>query len=408
MDNINGIPFLWDQEENQLFGQLNPLLGVNNSNQNSINTNTNVGFDEISYEKKYGLTNKCKPCEEKFYNGPINIKNLINDIRLENNNTSFFFGYKKYLENLNVFKSPFHQFEASPFESNTLESALGIKPRSNDIKVSVPFVYLDKNTLKEKHAELIVLLNERECYINNSDCGYKINFNFLENKLECHLEFIYSDSLQFRNFNNNTVSINDYSLPNKYKGVIIKANNLDDFIALLKEIGKTGIIKEIGKKLGTLLTQTTEVEKLVFLYDFLPSDQSILKGNITLETINQHIELLSSYDDKGFFSFLKDESGTLLKAFSLLTIFQEGLYNFILDDAYLKRIYNNLDGESIWNEEKINNKVFFATLLYAICVKTKQVFKPKEIFYYGNEFDVEYKIDSHIFRKNDEKMMNSF
>lgn len=96
MNTINGIPFLWDiEEDNRLFRQIDPFLR-NTNTTNFGGLSTNKRFDEITFEKKIGEEFKCLPCQDSFYKGVLNFNLLISDLRERQRFDNDFFYYQKY------------------------------------------------------------------------------------------------------------------------------------------------------------------------------------------------------------------------------------------------------------------------------------------------------------------------
>lgn len=361
-------------------------------------------FKEITFEAKYGQENMCGVCEDKFYKGRANFQKLMDDIKKNKSNDSFFFFYGNYTKDLPKIKM-------SDLSSNLFELNKGydFQPKNafDDIEfeTSVLFSYLDNRTGKEVMADLQVYLNQRACYIDIKKYGFRFKFDYENNQAIYYLEFIYSDSLDKRNFD----KIRNYTIEDKYIAISIETKNINDFLALAKYLNLPNFENEIQHFFIDKLTNTKDVDKLGFLYNNLPSDYSFLKKISTIGSISilEHIDILLKYDTTGFLGYFRDETGTLIKVLTLLCNSVNNLSDYLFNNFYIKQIYENLKGKSIVEGVEKSNKVLFTDLLNAMIIdqmsKNKKL--PDDIrhidktFYYGKN----YKIDSDISIVSDEE-----
>jgi hypothetical protein len=357
-----------------------------------VSFNKKISFSEIMYESKYNATDKCKACEDKFYSGDINIKLLAEDIKKNNSNTSFFFFYQKYTKNLPIVD--LFPVEDVSQQLNTKSSNNFLSKSSLKFPTSIPFEYVEENTKKKKTGQLQVFLNQRACNVNISKYGFSFAKDLVNNKIKYRLEFIYSDSIDKRQFVTKG-NENSYVVEDKYVAISIETESCDDFIALVQYLNLTYLFyTAVSVFLSNQLLESKTVDELVFIYNQLPSNTNYLKQiNIKSDVLKNHVDILLKHDTTGFLKFYNDESGTLIKIFSLIIL--NPLYIEILfDNVYIKNIYSNLSGKSTWNDTQLSNKILFAELLSAMALSNKLGDnKPiGKTFYYGND----YKIDSDI------------
>lgn len=345
----------------------------------------NKSFDEISYENIYGEETKCLEHKNDFHKLAVNVKLLLEDIQQNINSKSTFYNYQKYTDNLP---------KITLNEDEYLKNATPLIRRLNgvtDVYFSIPFRFNDQKSKKEKVAPLNVALNKRACTISFKDLGMAMRIDIKNKRASYGLEFIYTDALDKRDFNNASAAINDYTLDEKYRAIIIETGQIDGFIAVLRYLNKDHFLNQIRNKFQVLLENTTKIEDLVFLYSLLPSDLSFLKGGqLKMDTVFNHMKLLAEYDNNsGFFSIFNDESGALIKALELLMQFPSALQILLTEDTLIKNIYKNLDGSSVIENEHVENKMLFASLLNAIMVQNKfhgAKDKRDKKFYYGNDY----------------------
>ncbi|MCL9804194.1 hypothetical protein NAT51_01565 [Flavobacterium amniphilum] len=343
-------------------------------------------FDEISYDSLYGEETKCLSHTNDFHKEALNVKLLLEDIRNNLDSNDVFYHYQKYTRNLPIKvlggEGPFYHGN---------DTIIGKLNGRVEFKPSVPFTYIDEKTNKEKAANLDVKLNKRACHVSFKKPGMTIHIDPVQKKAYYAIEFIYKDALDIRDFSGTPEISNDYTLEEKYSAVIIKTENVNDFIAMLKFLKQDYFLNHLKMKFQSLLESTKQIEALVFLYQQLPSNLSFLNGGrLQMDTIFNHMKLLAEYDNNsGFFGIFNDESGVLIKALELLTKFPSALQILLSEDVLLKSIYKSLDGSSVIENQLIENKMLFASLLNAIMVQDKfygAKDKRDKKFIYGNGY----------------------
>jgi hypothetical protein len=294
--------------------------------------------------------------------------------------------------------------------TNNLPKKVVVYPTQNmdvqfdTIPVEIPFTYKNNLSQTEVKTNLKVSLNFRACQVNINKPGFVFFISSKEKKISFQIKFIYSDAVNKKVYNQDTAIKNDYSIDDKYEGIIIKTEKADDLIAVCREIGNEEFAKiSIEDLFIRRLKVENSAEELRFLYENLPDFVlNKLFALIGEKMLLQHLMILTEYDDTGLFSGFKDGSSALI---NILKAFNDSdtLYNLFKNDQVLvKRIYGNLDGTSEYENQTKSNKIIFSSLLYGLCVKNgfNGLERKDKTFYYGNE----YKFDANVSAvRNDEK-----
>lgn len=368
-DNLSEFKILSFEEVSTRFeGNKNPLE----------NTEAYQSFEEISYDKKFGDDDKCSETKGDFYAENMNLNMLLNDIN-DRTNGKFFFDYQNY-----ALVNPTVSAGISP--STMIPITTSYTPQKY-------FEYTQGN--EKKSALLNVELNERACFISLKNSGSVFYLNPEKEKIEFRLEFVYTDYLDKRVFNSST---RVYDLGKKYNAIVIKTSDANGFVALSEQLrinndGK----KEILNLFADKIKQTKDAAALKFLYENMPEfvideilkrleqdmdatvtvpkDKNNGKVKITSpvqEFFWNHMEILSDYDDKGFFSWTKDSSGALI---NLLKIFKDSQFifeSFKNNQAMVKRIFDNMNETSAVEiggiKSEVSNKTIFANFINALCI----------------------------------------
>lgn len=331
-------------------------------------------FEEISYDRKFSQEDKCKVTKGDFYKANMDLNKLLNHISDRTNDT-FFFYYQNYaLDNITV--------------SAGVTPITGI-PLTSTYTPAKYFEYTKGN--EKKSVEVSVELNQRPCFVSLQKAGSVFYLNPERKEMDFRLEFVYTDYLDKREFNSST---GKYNLDKKYNAIIISISDIEGFIALCERLRISNQVKnEITDLFVEKIKQTKDAGALKFLYenmpDFIseeilnrldmemgvaitvPKDKNaapIKNSTPAQEFLWSHLELLSDYDDKGFFSWATDSSGALI---NLLKIFKNSQFlfeSFKNNQAMVKRIFNNMDKTSVVDGTEISNKTLFANFINALCM----------------------------------------
>ncbi|HEX7871108.1 MAG TPA: hypothetical protein VF455_13450, partial [Chryseobacterium sp.] len=330
-------------------------------------------FEETSYDKKFGeggSNDKCAITKGDFYVENMNLGMLLDHIS-NRTNEKFFFYYQNYaLANISKFVG-------------------GEGPKYITYYPPKSFEYTKGN--ERKSAILTVELNERACFISLKDYGSIFHLNPEKEEMYFKLNFVYTDYLDKRDFNDAT---DKYELEKMYNAIVITTSDANGYVALSE---KLNLRNDAKNEVITLFTekvkQTQDPAALKFLYENMPdfvienllskldgkfNNEIILTkdkktGKIRVigasqKLIWEHLEKLVNYDAQGAFSWAKDSSGALI---NLLKVFRNSQFlfeSFKNNQAMVKRIFNNMNKTSIINGKEMSNKAVFANFITALCV----------------------------------------
>jgi len=364
---LSGYKILSFEEVTQGFdGNKNPLKGI-----------VNKSFEEISFDKKFGEAggnDKCAATKGDFYSENMDLSTLWNDLS-NRTNDKFFFYYQNY-----ALSNPSTTGGISP---TVLTST------STTYTPSKFFEYSRGN--ENKSALISVELNKRACFISLKNSGSVFYLNPEKQEIEFRLEFVYTDYLDKRNFNDST---DKYELEKEYNAVIVRTSDAYGYVALSE---KLGLRNDAKNEIVTLFTEkvkeTQDPAVLKFLYENMPDFVienllSKLDGKLNNEIILTkdkktgktrvvskaqkflwgHLEKLVNYDDQGAFSWAKDSSGALL---NLLKIFKNSQFlfeSFKGNQTTVKRIFENMNKTSVVDGREWSNKTLFANFITALCI----------------------------------------
>lgn len=368
--------------------QNNNFLDFNKGFKNNNpfeNITSRRSFEEITFDNQFGnQLEKCGAHNNDFYTGALNIRNLIDVLKTNADTNSFFFHYFQYTENLPIEK----MILTNPYST----------PTSIDVKKTIPYEYIDSSN-KNKIAKLVIKLNTRACHVNLKNPGFVWNLNAKEKEFYTTLHFAYSDAVNKRDYNITPKIKNDFTLEEKYEAIIIKTENFEDLLAISKALNKEVYVYNKIKELFIELINTTkDNSELVYIYEIFPNfiiDDIKRSATIKQELLFEHLNKVVDYDDKGFFSGFKDGSSAFITLLRLMGD-SEFLYSeFINNPEFIKRIYKNLDGYSLYEGQNISNKIIFSQLLAALFATNgnKGLNQREETFYYGQG----YKFNGDVF-----------
>lgn len=332
-------------------------------------------FEEISFDRKFGKAggdNKCVATKGDFYSENMDLNKLWNDLS-DHTNEKFFFYYQNY-----ALSNP--------------RTIGGISPTvlTSTSTTYTPSKYFEYTKGTEKKSALLTVeLNERACFISLKNSGSVFYLNPEKKEMEFRLEFVYTDYLDKRDFNDAT---GKYELEKEYNAVIIKTYDADGYVALSK---KLGLRNDAKNEILSLFTEKIKEIKddpaaLKFLYEKMPDfviesllerldgkfnnetninkDEKTGKINATQKFVWEHLEKLVNYDDQGAFSWTKDSSGALL---NLLKVFKNSQFlfeSFKGNQTMVNRIFENMNKTSVVDGMELSNKTLFANFITALCI----------------------------------------
>lgn len=383
----------FDEEgQNQLAGlkmlDFEQVIG-NRQNSEFQSISKNNSFEEIAYVKKNGINSSCGEYKDEWSTKIIDINELLKFIRTNKSHKKAFYYPDFLIPSLNPMSS---KSPAAMMLKSVYASVSGDK---------TVFNYEDESLMIKRDGRLEVKLNSRACYVNLDEPGYIFKIDAKKKSLYFRIAFVYEDAKQLRDYNITPDVENDFVIGDQYNAIIIKADNANTFVALADHTGSKEFVKE---KIKNVFVDALKIAKtgseLKFLYENIPD--FVLNQLLLLlkeEKLWNHVNLLTEYDDTGTFSSFKDSSGALMNVFKAFGNSYSIIEKFTQDQAFLKRIYQNLDGSSEFMGQVISNRIIFASMISACCVYNNRLKTTDKIFYYGKG----YKIDSDISWFSDEK-----
>jgi hypothetical protein len=399
-----------------ILGRLDNKEGVGNAGIEALRTNKS--FEEISQQKwntfsfgggggndepQYPQPCEALPFDDDFYKGGINYYKLVQYIKTEYNQ---------------IFDSTNFEGIAVNNTSTTSSPTTGVPVTSYYTTIeNVPFSYSD-NIGNSVVTNLSGRLNTRKCFLElkapNLQWGWWFTLDSKNKEIALGIEYYYKGTYKQKRDLLSTPQLNDYTIENKYKAIIITTPNINDFVGLISDIyGKDtekNIKQAIIEEYISVLKDCNNGKELKFLYnnipDFVLED---IKNNkkIGVETLWDHMIMLTEYDDTGFLSNFKDASAALIKVLQAVGDSKILYTKFSADPTLIRRIYYNLDGSSnvsqlglnekgalVMAQVPVKNRILFADFLTALCVANKNegLIDSKKTFYYGKE----YKFDANV------------
>lgn len=348
------------EEVNQGFeGNKDPLQGIKSTS-----------FAEISFEKKFGIENKCN--EEKlgvFYHGQMRIDELISDLHKNSNNERLFFNFGNYAVNYG-----FGLNKENPAMIKKMMEA-----SYNDISRSTPYQYYQNQHRRDAKAD--IYLNMMACHVDILQPGYLFYLDVTSQAIDFRIEYVYSNYIKLRNFDNNTSNNKDYELNNKYNAIVVIAKNALDFVMLASPADEDYLKEKIIRLFTQEALKASSQAEVKFLYENMPDfvtaklletlgiDNKDTSKEGHEDLIWSHLEILSrGMENQDLFSWNLDFSGAML---NILKVFGNSKFlfkKFRSNQTFVKKIFENLEGESVINGEKSSNKIAFASFISTLCL----------------------------------------
>lgn len=379
----------FDEESQDLLRELDMQGFEAFQNSGQVGNLKNNSFEEIAYEKIYGENNSCGEYKDEWTTKIIDINELLKFIRTNRPYKKAFYFPAFLIPTLNPLssKSPSAMMLKSFYASVSSDKTI--------------FNYEDENRKIKRQGKLEIKLNSRACHVNLDKPGYLFKIDAAKKNLNFRIAFVYEDAMHLRNYDVTPEVENDFVLGDQFNAIIIKTDDANAFVALAEHTGSKEFVKE---KIKNAFVEALKIAKtgseLKFLYENIPD--FILNQLVFLlkeERLWDHVNLLTDYDDTGTFSNFKDSSGALMNLFKAFGNSFYIIEKFSEDQAFLKRIYENLDGSSEFMGQVTSNRIIFASLISACCVYDNRLKTINKTFYYGKG----YKIDSDISWFSDEK-----
>ena len=204
----------------------------------------------------------------------------------------------------------------------------------------------------------------------------------------------------------------DYTLYIKFEknipagdAIILTLHTYSEFYYLVKHLHHTTtkVLEEnFTRKFVTVFDQYQgRISDLSILYKAAPT-YAINKYFIdNKEKVFKNLIDLLSFDDKGLLSWFKDSSGPVI---NLLRGIGDADYlytKFSTNQTLVKRIYQDMQGSSSFNDSLVENKMIFACLMRGLCISQfkRRLTVLDKTFHYGEN----YKIRSNVISQGDEK-----
>lgn len=319
----------------------NPFLGNfkdwENGNNLQSKFNTQSLTDTITYQ------------EDEY----INLTELLGDIRYSNITKEYILKYdfKKYQKNIPQ--------TYIMYGENHINVSAKIGLKNGKINVETQKLSLDKPYMS-------VFFNDK-----NRLC-YTITFRYY-NTLTTAVEL-------------ETKSFNEYRLLLLYLG----------YGDINKDIESLTFFKN---EFNTLLDNNKDnPDRLIAIYGDM-TDDIMIRISLSTSIVCNHIIALTTLDDSGFLSSIKDTSGILIKALSMFRNYQQIADYFWKNPQLITRIYDNLDGTSDFLGFQVSNRILFASFLTQIAKMDSN--SEKKTLSNNLRIDNGYYVDVSIFETND-------
>ncbi|WP_430613038.1 HNH endonuclease [Flavobacterium sp. JP2137] len=247
----------------------------------------------------------------------------------------------------------------------------GYTERAQEINPAIAFAYLNER----KELVQTVLegkLNKRVDYLEDS-WAFLLRIEPQNKYALATLCFYYDDTAQFRTRVGDLLESSTFQIEEKYIAIQLSSQNLNDFYGLVQtvisEAGTRSVQLEIGRRFTRLLGSASKASELKFLYESAPSFcMDYLRDNLDSRLITAHLEVLKSYDDRGWFSLFRDSSGALINLMKILGD-SRLLYSLFWNNPVLvKELYRNMDGYSKVGGNAQKNSSLFVDLLWMLCL----------------------------------------
>lgn len=262
--------------------------------------------------------------------------------------------------------------------------------------------YKDVNN-KENSVDIQAIINKRVgdyVDIKYEHVAFRIAYDSELKKFLCQIYFYFQNILNNENISDSkTPGLNNVSIDPKYIAIKLSTYNLKDFYYLWKNVIKK--TEGIVKKVKYLLLTEKDPKTLNLLYrelneELLPELAKITNDH-EKKTVLNHLSILKKLDEDHLFY---DTSQAIL---NLLCIVKDTklIYDyFYANPVFLKQLYHNLDGNTVFIGQEIPSKVFLGQLLFGISVQNK--FKGFEKTNYKTfKINDSYSVYTHLSNENE-------
>ena len=285
---------------------------------------------------------------------------------------------------------------------NVRDGEGGFIPRINVIAHNVPFVYTNENNQKIEVA-IAALLNKRIDYLEEG-WAFMLHLDPIKNYIAGSLCFYYENTEKYRKNASDTIDINDFRIAEKYIAVSLTSEDFTDFCALVEVIaGKREanyVRQQIAKKYVQKILGATSASELKFLYETIPDFAfEWIRPFLEFKLVVEHLSILKSYDDMGYFSAFRDSSGAIINLLRVLGDSKLVYHLFLNNPILVKELYQNMDGVSTIDGITQKNRMIFADFLYALSLSNQYqgAIKTGAVFKIG----ADYKLNSNVLARSD-------
>lgn len=233
--------------------------------------------------------------------------------------------------------------------------------------LSFDYVNLDGQT---KHTKIIsVSLNKRICRLD-PNIGVRLKVDSDSNEALFTFRIYYEGTREFRKEMNSASGKVDFKIDDKYVAIQFSTGDPEFFEdTYLRLKGGLNIRNEIISEFMNAYSQIDSVTDLKWFYELAP-EYVINFKEIGKELLWKDLISILDYDAEGWFSWFKDSSNAMInivKAFCATDAGIAYLYKkFDNDQAQVKRIYEHLQGNSMFDGQELPNKTIFASLITAL------------------------------------------
>lgn len=377
----NSIPFILDDGTQQTLPEV--LGNTSNWKLPAYNNNYISPLNDTIFPKQTTVEFK-----DDFYKEEIDFDKLAKDLKAGLPFTNLDFKYTDYISTKTVEVEEYLNRFGPP--TKILE------------KVSNPLVYKTKNQA--------YFLGSKLNKLNHNLSGeMMISVSFKDARVHYSISFPYYGTEDFRTNATSTESTTDFNIDDKFDAIIIKTDNIKDAFAFINAVKPKADVatseKYVTSRFNDFFKKYNGIAaKLKPLYEQAPD---FVLNTRDKEQLWKDLLLLIEYDDKGTFSFVKDASNAVVNILNGINDLSFLYDKFSKDPALIKRIYEDLNGESEYEGEIKSNKIIFTSILSTICWSNfdKVTFSGAYFRIGKNDSEVEYIVDSNL-RESKDKIPN--
>jgi hypothetical protein len=353
-------------------------LGLPNNSMRTIPVSKlGLSSSSLEYKDEFVLISKSK------------LLNLIFDLRYESHFIQHPFNADNYTE----------KFSSKKFSGVEIENASD--PNNPKYRYSVTYPANATPSYEESQRMINEFYLSKDLYLNTmvakidnyaASNGHHIFINY--DKVSVYYGYnIYYD------VSDNLIQVIDKKIhtEKRYIAIKLRTSRVDTLLYFVENIYNKAAANELRMSFYQTfkkeLFKTTDVEKIVFLFENAPS---WIAENFKSKELIEYLKLILSYDVDGWFSGYVDGSCAfinVLRGFNTLEKCVD-LYKFFKENPkFVKDTYHALDSTSVWEGVEQPNKTIFASFLtslsYAVMgAEGVNVGYPTKTFYIGDGYTI--------------------